>query len=105
MKCKLNDLAFINNALRPVNIGLVVTCSTYLGYYLAGDIIEINKEHYTAHISDNYWIITNTHGMIETQFGKSVMSYQPDTWLTPITPPELETDEELFLTLADEVTA
>lgn len=84
MICELNDLAYIKKAIRPANVGLVVTCKTYLGYYLMDDIVEINGERWYAIVSDNYWLVENEHGSIETQFGLSKQSYVPDLWLTPI---------------------
>lgn len=84
IKCKAGDIAVIIEALRPANKGLVVDVKEYLGFYLKDDVIEINKEHYKAFISDNYWIIENSYGEIETQFGKSKMAFTPDSWLEPI---------------------
>jgi hypothetical protein len=83
MKCKLNDLAFITKALRQENIGKVVTCAKYLGYYERGATITINGEHWFAFDSDDYWLIS---GNIETQFGQAKQSYIMDSWLTPIQP-------------------
>jgi hypothetical protein len=101
MRCTLHDLAFINTALRPKNIGLVVTCSESLGYALMGDIIELNGERWLAPISDNYWSITSSNASIETQYGKSALAFIPDTWLTPIKAEPLETDETTELELDD----
>ena len=84
MKCKANDLAYIIEAIRPANKGLVVLVKEYLGYYLKGDIIEVNKEHFQAIISDNFWVVENAYGEIETQFGNSKMAYIADSWLEPI---------------------
>jgi len=84
MHCKVNDLAFIRKALRPENIGLVIECKEYLGYYLRGDDIEMNGERWGAIISDNYWRIENSYGEIETMYGKSTVAISPDTWLEPI---------------------
>jgi hypothetical protein len=99
IKCKTGDIAFIIEALRVANKGLVVDVKEYLGYYLKGDVVEINKEHYKAIISDNYWIIENSYGEIETQFGKSKMAFSPDSWLEPIKKKKLSdkvtTEDEL----------
>ena len=84
MRCKLNDLAFINKSLRPANVGLVVTCKQSLGYYLIGDDLEMHGEFFKAPFSDNYWLIVNEYGQIDTQFGLSKEAYIPDLWLTPI---------------------
>ena len=97
MLCEEGDLAYIKKALRPENVGLVILCKQYLGYYLRGDIVEVNGEHFTAIVSDNYWYIENDYGEIETMFGKSRVSYHPDLWLEPIkkTPDTVTTDEGL----------
>jgi hypothetical protein len=89
MQCKQGELAFIKKSLRPRNIGLIVECKGYLGFYLRDDIIEISGERYTAIVSDNYWIISSASGSIETQFGKSKEGFIPDLWLTPIKDSEL----------------
>jgi hypothetical protein len=90
LKCKVGDLAYIIESIRPANKGLAVEVKEYLGYYLKDDIVEINKEHYKTIISDNYWIIENSYGEIETQFGKSKMAFCPDSWLEPIKKQKLE---------------
>jgi hypothetical protein len=83
MKCKQGDLAFIKKALRYENIGKVVTCARYLGYYERGSKVTISGEEWLAFDSDNYWLVK---GDIETMFGKARESYIPDTWLAPISP-------------------
>lgn len=107
MKCKLGDMAFIKKALRKENIGLIVTCKKYIGYYLKGDLIEIDKELWEAPYSDNYWIIESSSGSINTLFGKATTAYGPDTWLHPIKPDTLDTDENSGVTkeINDEVYA
>lgn len=94
MNCKQGDLAFIKNAVRKENIGLIVTCIENLGYFLKGDKIEISGELWEAAISDNYWLIESSSSSIETMFGKSKIAYGPDTWLFPIKPKEL--DENIY---------
>ena len=103
MQCKLGDLCYIKKSMRPANIGLIVTCQSYLGYFLEGDTIEMNGESWLAPFSDNYWLITNSSGSIETQFGKSKEAYIPDLWLVPITGLPLEEEEDLYNTIDDEV--
>ena len=95
MKCKQGELAYIKQALRPINVGLAVLCKEYLGYYLKGDIVEVNKEHFAAIVSDNYWIIENNYGEIKTQFGKSFMAFSPDTWLEPIKKSKLNVGDKV----------
>lgn len=101
MRCEKDDLAYIKSALRQANVGLAVECKEYLGYYLKDDIVEVYGEHFRAIISDNYWLIENGYGEIETQFGKSKVAYHPDTWLEPVKKKKLEdkvtTDEGLDL--------
>lgn len=83
MKCKLNQLAFIKKAIRKENIGRIVTCSKYLGYFERGATIVINGEYWVAFDSDDYWEIT---GRLETQFGTAYQAYIMDSWLSPIEP-------------------
>jgi hypothetical protein len=94
MNCKQGDLAFIKKSLRPENTGLIVTCSEYLGYYLANDTIEISGEHWGAPVSDNYWRVTTTSNSLSTMFGKSTSGYIPDLWLTPIKADNLDIEED-----------
>jgi len=103
MQCKIGDLCYIKKSLRPENVGLVVVCKQYLGYFLIGDELEMHGEFFKAHVSDNYWLVTNESGHIETQFGKSKEAYVPDLWLVPITGLPLEEEEDLYNTIDDEV--
>lgn len=104
MNCEKDDLAFIKKSLRPTNIGLVVECKEYLGYYLQDDIIEISGERWTALVSDNYWKVISESGSIDTMYGKSKVAYIPDLWLTPIKADKLGEDTDTSLTLDDEIT-
>ena len=94
MKCKQGDLAFIKKALRKENIGRIVTCTRYLGYYERGAPIVINGETWFAFDSDDYWEVT---GNIDTQFGSAKQAYIMDSWLSPINPlgEDKETDKSL----------
>lgn len=98
MKCKLNDIAFIKKALRKENIGRVVTCTKYLGYYERGATITINGENWVAFDSDDYWEVS---GNIETQFGSAKQAYIMDSWLSPIKP--LDESEEDSYSLEDDL--
>lgn len=91
---KLNQLAFIKKSLRPINIGKIVNCKKYLGYYSKGDKINISGELYQAFDTDHYWIIESNSEILETQFGKSKEAYSMDSWLTPIPPLEDEDSTE-----------
>lgn len=92
MRCKQGDLAFINKSIRPANVGKVVTCKEYLGYF----ICEENITEYTvAHMTDHYWLVESGHGDIELQHGHASTAYIPDLWLTPITPPPLTDDDDI----------
>lgn len=104
MRNKQGDLAFIKKAIRQSNIGLIVECKEYLGYYLQDDIIEISGEQYTAIISDNYWSIASPSGSVETQFGKAKSGFIPDMWLTPIKADGLDEDDSVYKTNDDEMT-
>ena len=84
MRCKLNDLCYIKKSLREPNIGLVVRCKRYLGYYERGSTIIISGESYLAFDSDDFWLIENDYCEIESQFGKAREGYIMDSWLEPI---------------------
>ena len=84
MKCKLNDLCYIKKSLREANVGLVVQCKRYLGHYDRGATIVISGESYMAFDTDDYWIVENNYGEIESQFGKTREGYIMDSWLDPI---------------------
>jgi len=103
MNCKENDLAFIKQSVQPKNIGLIVNCSKYLGFYLQGDYLEISGEFWMAAVSDNYWLIESPTGSIETMYGKSKMAYIPDTWLFPIKEEPKEENISTISTLDDEI--
>jgi len=103
MNCKENDLAFIKQSVQPKNIGLIVNCSKYLGFYLQGDYLEISGEFWMAAVSDNYWQIESSTGSIETMYGKSKMAYIPDTWLFPIKEEPKEENIFAISTLDDEI--
>lgn len=95
---KQGQMAFIKKAIRPENVGKIVACQRYLGYYSQGDAIEISGEHYLAYDTDHYWIVTA--GNVETQFGPAKEGYTMDSWLTPIPPlndEDLVEDRELIL--------
>lgn len=93
MKCKQGQMAFIKKSLRKENIGLVVECTTHLGYFSRGDKIPMSGEFWYAPDSDDYWMITSASGSIETLYGKSKVAYTLDSWLTPIDPDILDKDE------------
>ena len=76
-------MAFVKKAIRKENIGKIVTCKTYLGYYSKGDVIVISREHYVAYDTDHYWMI---EGNVITQFGPAREGFSMDSWLTPIPP-------------------
>lgn len=91
MRCKLGDLAFINKSIRPRNVGKVVTCKEYLGYFIEGESIN---EYSVAFMTDHFWLIESNRQDIELMDGMASTAYVPDLWLTPITPPPLEDDED-----------
>jgi hypothetical protein len=91
MKCKRGDLAFIKKAVRRENIGRVIECVKYLGYYSRLDKITINGEEWYAADTGDYWLI---EGNIETMYGIAKQSHIPDHWLSPIEPlPPEDADE------------
>lgn len=105
MKCKLNDIAYIRKSLRPENIGLVVRCKTYLGYFIRGEDITISGEIYGAFDTDHYWMIENDCSELETQFGKSRESFILDSWLDPIVPKGEDTDIKTKIEFDDRIDA
>lgn len=98
MNCKPNDLAYIKKALRPVNIGRIVTCKELLGYFFKGEQLKWNGEMFVTFEADNYWVIESKMG-IETLYGNSTQAFCPDSWLIPIRGVE----EELATETADEL--
>jgi hypothetical protein len=92
-RCKPGQLAFVKKALRKENVGKIVTCIKYVGYYSQGDVIEISGERFLAYDTDHYWIIKAN--ALETQFGPSREAYTMDSWLQPIEPLN---DEDLIET-------
>lgn len=86
MQCKKDDLCYIRKSLRPNNVGLVVQCKVYLGHYSRGEMIPMHGEQWMAFDTDDYWLIENNYGDIETQYGNSRESYIMDSWLEPIPP-------------------
>ena len=81
MKCKLNDLCFILNSLRPSNLGKVVEIVEYLGYFQKDEQYKWNGEVWTAFDTDHYWVIK---GNLETMYGISKMATIMDSWLLPL---------------------
>lgn len=97
MKCKQGQMAFIIKSLRPANIGRIVTCAKYIGYYSQGDTITMSGESWMAPDTDDYWMI---EGNLETQFGPSKIAYIMDSYLSPIEPDTIldeVLEEELVL--------
>lgn len=92
MICKLNDMAYIKKALRPANIGRVITCKELLGYFIQGEEYLWNGEVYLAQDTDYIWVVESPSGL-DTLYGKSLMATAPDSWLVPIKMDGL-TDEE-----------
>jgi len=93
IKCKVNDLAFIKKAIRPVNIGRVVTCKELLGKFAFGETIVWNGEEFASPEDDYMWVVSSS-GNLETQFGPSKEAMIPDSWLTPIRAEPSENYEE-----------
>lgn len=83
MICKLNDLAYIKKALRPANVGRIVSCKELLGYFIKGESFKWNGEMFQAFDTDYYWVIECKMGL-ETLYGSSIQAYSPDSWLFPI---------------------
>ena len=80
---------------------MIVECKEYLGYYLKGDKVEINKEFWSVPISDNYWLIESSTCSIGTLFGKAKNAYGPDTWLSPIKTDGIDDEDNLYLPIDD----
>ena len=96
MNCKKDGLAFIKKALRENNIGKIVTCKQSLGYVERGKEYSYNGERWVAPDSDTHWVITCPSGL-DTQFGKAAEAIIADSWMTPIDPDILNSDEDTLI--------
>lgn len=100
MICKQGDLAYIKKAIRPENIGRIVTCKEMLGYFIKGETYTYNGEVWMAADTDYMWVVTSNSG-VETMYGTAKEVFCPDSWLKPIrgdlTPDEV-TNKDLELT-------
>ena len=56
MKCKLNDLCFVIKSRVPSNIGKVVTCKQYLGYYTKGAQV-VDGLCFVVEQSAHFWMV------------------------------------------------
>lgn len=56
-KCKLNDLCFIIKSKIQSNIGKIVTCKEYLGFFEKGNYL-VNGGWHIAFESNHYWLVT-----------------------------------------------
>lgn len=83
MICKQGDLAYIKKALRPENIGKIVTCKVLIGELKRGEPFIHNGEQWLAYDTDAHWVIQCTSGL-ETQYGLSTEGFILDSWLIPI---------------------
>ena len=91
MKLRAGSMAFIKRAIRTENIGRIITCVKYLGYYERGATITISGESWSAIDTGDFWLIS---GNIETLYGAATQSHIPSHWLVPIEPiPPEDTDE------------
>lgn len=101
MNCKENDLAYIKKALRPANIGRVVTCKSLLGYFSKDESFMWNGEKFYAYDTDHHWVIECSSGL-ETMFGESKEAVIIDSWLIPIRADGLDIEQENKELLEDE---
>lgn len=92
MKCKQGDLAYIRKALRPENVGKIVTCKQMLGYYIMGETVTWNGENFLAPETDYMWVVYAKYG-VETMYGSSKEGMIADSWLQPIVPPDPPKEE------------
>ena len=92
MKCKLNDLCFVIKTLgNPLNLGKVVTCKEYLGYFKPG------LHHYKCNLNilalteGHHWIVEGSVATIEGRhFGYISIS---ESELLPIPTEPIEDSE------------
>jgi hypothetical protein len=109
MRCKPNQLCWINKAIRKENVGRVVTTQTHIGHFSRGDEMKINVSGYpevmVAHDTDDYWIITSKSMDLVNYYGKTDTLIIMDSWLTPIIPDgdcvnyDEELEEELVISV------
>ena len=85
LRCGVSDMCWINKALHTVNVGKIVTCREYLGYFQRDEKFIHQGETWYALDTGHLWVINSQHGL-ETQFGLSKTAHIPDRWLTPIIP-------------------
>lgn len=98
MELKVGSLAFIKKAIRKENIGKVITCVKYLGFFEKGATITIHNENWSAIDTGDFWLIS---GNIETMYGTATESHIPAHWLSPISP--LDEAEEDDYSLEDDL--
>lgn len=96
MELKVGSLAFIKKAIRRENIGKIVTCVKYLGFFEKEATITLHGENWTAIDTGDFWLIS---GNIETLYGAATQSHIPSHWLSPIEPlpPEELTEADKLL--------
>lgn len=102
MKCKQGEMAFIKKALRTENIGRVVTCKEMLGYFIQWEDLMYNGERWLAQDTDYIWVV---QGNLETQYGAAKEALIPDSWLQPIRPDGLDSDEDTTVKKSDTIDA
>jgi len=85
LRCKVNELCWINKAQHLMNIGKIVTCNEYLGYFQRNEQFIHQGETWYAADTGHLWVISSKYGL-ETQYGTSTTAHIQDRWLTPIIP-------------------
>ena len=83
LRCKLNDLAFIIRAMNEANIGRIVLCKEYLGYFQKDEPVMYSGEKWAAWDTGHIWVVFSESGLT-TMYGNSKIALMMDHWMIPI---------------------
>ena len=92
MKCKTGDLARIVFSIRQENIGCIIRVKDYIGHFQQGEIFQFRGQPCKCAVTDHYWWIGGDD--ITILYGPSPQAYIPDSWLQPIRPEDIETEDQ-----------
>ena len=92
LRCKPSDLAFIIRAMNKVNIGRIVLCKEYLGYYQKDEPVMYSGEKWAAQDTGHIWVVFSESGLT-TLYGSSKIALMMDHWMVPIDANKDESEE------------
>jgi len=93
MKCETGDLAVILYSIRPENIGRIVRVKEYIGHFQQGETFQFRGQPCKCAVTDHHWWIGGDD--ITILYGPSPQAYIPDSWLQPIRPDDIETEDQV----------